>query len=158
VQLPAVSNSNARAVATSSLAAGFAQGLPVVAVGLTDGGVQIYDVSQPSQPRLAATWTGMAVTGSQTPVTALALDPVGSGMLSVGVVSRGNLGYVLAVQRAGTVGPVTTWSVTGGTPSAYNGVLATTFGTKETTPTAGVVPVVAYGLNDGTVRLVDPTP
>ena len=90
-------------------------------------------------------------TGAQTPVTALAFDPAGSGMLSVGVLSPGNVGYVIRLQGNGTVGGVTTWSQTGG--AGYgDSVLATGWGQR-----ADGTPVVTYAVNDGTLRLIDPS-
>jgi RTX calcium-binding nonapeptide repeat (4 copies) len=149
VQLPTLYNPGGfdyRAIAASSLAAGTANGRPMVAVGLTDGGLQLYDMSSPRSPWLAGTWGGMATgDGSQTPVTALAFDPAGSGMLSVGVISSGNIGYVIRVQQDGTVGGVTTWAQTNG------GVLSTAFGQR-----GDGSPVVAYGPNDQTLRVIDP--
>jgi hypothetical protein len=141
---------NYRAIAVSSLAAGYVQGQPMLAVGLTDGGLQLYQMNGPN-PQLTATWGGMATgTGAQTPVTALAFDPSGSGMLSVGVLSPGNVGFVIRVQGDGTVGGVTTWSLTGG--GGYgNSVLATGWGQR-----ADGTPVVVYAVNDSTLRLIDP--
>jgi hypothetical protein len=149
VQLPTAYSPdgfNYRAIAASSLAAGTANGRPMVAVGLTDGGLQLYDMTFPSSPQLTATWTGMATgNGSQTPVTALAFDPAGSGMLSVGVISPVNVGYVIRVQGDGTVGGVTTWAQTNA------GVLSTAFGQR-----GDGSPVVAYGLNNATLQVIDP--
>ncbi len=156
VQLPQVYKTafTIRAIMTSSLAAGFAGGTPLVAVGLTDGGLQIYDVSIPTAPRLVQTWGGMATgTGAQTPVTALAFDPSGSGMLSVGVLTPGNAGFVLRLSGSGAVGGVTTWAQTGlGTPSGYYATLATEWGKR-----ADGTPVVAFGADDGRVHLIDPS-
>ncbi len=156
VQLPSqinVDGFNLRAIETSSLAAGYAGGTPLVAVGLTDGGLAIYDVSNPSNPVPTTIWGGMAVGGgTQTPVTALAFDPSGSGMLSVGVLSPGNVGYVLRLSSSGQVGGVTTWAQTGGTTSVYNATLATAWGSR-----ADGTPLVAFGMNDGIVRLIDPS-
>ena len=89
-----------RAISVTSLAAGYVGQTPYLAVGLTDGGVLIFDVSNQSSPRVTATFTGMAVGGaSQTPPTALAWDPSGSGLLAIGGFSRGNLGFVVQGQR-----------------------------------------------------------
>jgi hypothetical protein len=148
VQLPTAYNTDGfdyRAIAASSLAAGYVQGQPMLAVGLTDGGLQLYQMYG-HIPVLTATWTGMATgTGAQTPVTALAFDPSGSGMLSVGVISPGNVGYVIRVQQDGTVGGVTTWAQTNA------GVLSTAFGQRGD----GSL-VVAYGLNNATLQVIDP--
>jgi hypothetical protein len=154
VQLPTAYSPdgvNYRAIAVSSLAAGYVQGQPMLAVGLTDGGLQLYQMNGPN-PQLTATWTGMATgTGAQTPVTALAFDPSGSGMLSVGVLSPGTVGYVIRVQGDGTVGGVTTSALTGN-GSYGESVLATGWGQR-----ADGSPVVVYSLDDGTLRLIDPS-
>ncbi len=146
-------NFTRRAIATSSLAVGMVGGATLVAVGLTDYGLQIYDFSNPNSPQLVGTWVGMGTgDGSQTPVTALSFDPSGSGLLSVGVLSPGNVGYVIKVQPNGTVGSaVTSWKPADW-GAGYGAALATEWGTR-----ADGTPVVAYGMNDGTVRLVDPT-
>jgi hypothetical protein len=79
----------------------------MLAVGLTDGGLLLYNLGS-GLPQLMGIWGGMAtVTGAQTPVTALAFDPAGSGMLSVALLSPGNVGYVIRVRGDGTVGGVT---------------------------------------------------
>jgi len=92
-----------RTVTVTSLAAGYVAGRPYLAVGLSDTGVQIYDVSG-VYPVLTGTFTGMA-TGddSQTPVTALAWDPAGSGLLAVGVISWSDRAFMVHVGADGTV-------------------------------------------------------
>ena len=121
-----------------------------ISVGLSDGGVRIYNVTTPSSPQLTGTFGGMATgDGSQTPVTALAWDPAGSGLLAVGVISSGNEGFVVKVNANGSL-PASwvTWSLQG----TSTGVLSAAFGQD---PNGN--PVVAFGLNDGTLRLIDPT-
>ena len=139
-----------RAVQVSSLATGNVGQTPYLAVGLSDGGVRIYNVTTPSSPQLTGTFGGMATgDGSQTPVTALAWDPAGSGLLAVGVISSGNEGFVVKVNANGSL-PASwvTWSLQG----TSTGVLSAAFGQD---PNGN--PVVAFGLNDGTLRLIDPT-
>ena len=137
----------------TSLAAGNVNGTPYLAVGLSDTGVQIYNVSDPSSPRLTGTFGGMATgDGPQTPPTAMAWDPSGSGLLAVGVISWSNLGFFVAINDDGSV-PTTwgTWSFQGfvvGCRRAVGGV--------RTGPDGSAV--VAFGLSDGTVRIVDPRP
>ena len=92
-----------RAIQVTSLAAGYIGQTPYLAVGLSDGGVQIYNVSNPSSPQLTGTFAGMATgDGSQTPATALAWDPSGSGLLAVGVISWANEGFVVRVNADGS--------------------------------------------------------
>ncbi len=142
-----------RAIQVTSLAAGYIGSTPYLAVGLSDGGVQIYNVSNPTSPQLTGTFGGMATSdGSQTPATALAWDPSGSGLLAVGVISWANVGFVVRVNADGSVpGSWVTWSQQGG-PTLTTGVLSAAFGQRQ-----DGTPVVAFGLTDGTVRLIDPT-
>ena len=139
-------------ISTTSLAAGTIGGKPYLAVGLSDSGVQIYDVSNPRSPRLTGTFTGFNLAdGSQAAATALAWDPAGSGLLAIGLLSIGNLGYGIRVNADGSLVPGwTTWGLQGGINLGY-GVLSAAFGQRPDGR-----PVVAFGLNDGTVRLVDP--
>ena len=116
----------------TSLAAGYIGQTPYLAVGLSDGGVQIYNVSNPSSPQLTGTFTGMA-TGddSQTPPTALAWDPSGSGLLAIGVISWANEGFVVQVNSDGSLpGSWLTWSQQGGT-SLEPVVLSAAFGQRQ---------------------------
>lgn len=140
-------------VSTTSLASGSIGGKPYLAVGLSDNGVQIYDVSNPRSPRLTSTFTGYNLAdGSQAAATALAWDPAGSGMLAIGLLSIGNLGYGIRVNADGSLVPGwTTWGLQGGI-NLGSGVLSAAFGKRPDGR-----PVVAFGLNDGTVRLVDPS-
>ena len=157
ISLPTIYNAcgscigEVRSISVTSLAAGYVAGNPYLAVGLSDGGVQIYSVGNPNYPQLVSTFTGMATgDNSQTPVTALAWDPAGSGLLAVGVVSWSNIGYVVRVNADGTL-PSTwlTWSQTG-TTSLTTGVLSAAIGQK-----ADGSPVAAFGLNTGALSLVD---
>src|SRR6476469_9002130 len=87
-----------RAIQVTSLAAGNSGGNPYLAVGLSDGGVQTYNVSNPASPQLTDTFGGMATTdGSQTPPTALAWDPSGSGLLAIGVISWADEGFFVNI-------------------------------------------------------------
>jgi hypothetical protein len=156
VQLPDVFNLNnvavgSRAIGVTSLAAGYVGGHPYLAVGLSDTGVQIYDVSG-TTPRLTSTFAGMATgDGSQTPPTALAWDPSGSGLLAIGVIEWAYIGYFVNVDANGIVQPGNRiWSATGGEH-------------LDPTPVSAAIsqgpdgkPVVAFGLTDGTLKLVDP--
>ena len=148
-----------RAIQATSLATGVVNTgrgqTPYLAVGLSDGGVQIYRIN-PGCPgcvlQLTSTFGGMAIgDGSQTPVTALSWDPSGSGHLAIGLFDIGNLGYGVQVNGDGTLVPGwTTWGQQSGISISY-GVLSAAFGRR---PDGSAV--VAFGLNDGTVRLVDP--
>ena len=83
-------NPLARPVQVMSLAVGSIGQTPYLAVGLNDGGVQLYNVSNPSSPQLTGTFAAMTPTpynGLQASVSALAWDPSGSGLLAVGVMS-----------------------------------------------------------------------
>lgn len=142
-----------RSITVTSLATGNIGSTPYLAVGLSDGGVQIYNVSDPSSPQLTGTFTGneTGVDDSQTPPTALAWDPSGSGLLAVGVVARSDLGFFVKVNADGSIpGNWLAWGLNGGLELAI-GVLSTAFGQRQ-----DGTPVVAFGLNDGTVRLIDP--
>jgi hypothetical protein len=139
-----------RAIGVTSLAAGYVGTRPYLAVGLSDGGVQIYDVS--GTPRLTSTFTGMATgDGSQTPPTALAWDPAGSGLLAIGVIESGSVGYFVNVDANGNVQPGNrVWTATGG-------------GGLDPTPLSAAIasgpdgkPVVAFGMSDQTLKLLDP--
>ena len=142
-----------RAIQVTSLAAGYVGGTAYVAVGLSDGGVQIYGFDSLGQLQLTSTFTGMGTSdGSQTPVTALAWDPSGSGLLAVGVISWANEGFVVRVNADGSL-PASwvTWSQQG-SASLTTGVLSAAFGQRQ-----DGAPLVAFGMNDGTLRLIDPT-
>ena len=132
---------------------GTSAGPPYLAVGLSDGGVQIYNVSNPSSPQLTGTFGGMATAdGSQTPPTALAWDPSGSGLLAVGVISWADEGFVVQVNADGSLpGSWLTWSQQGGADVDDGAVLSAAFGQRQ-----DGTPVVAFGMNDGTLRLIDP--
>ena len=138
-----------------SLAVGSIGQTPYLAVGLNDGGVQLYNVSNPSSPQLTGTFTAMTPTpynGLQASVSALAWDPSGSGLLAVGVMSWAEEGFVVRVNPDGSLpGSWVTWSQQGG-PSLNPVVLSAAFGQR---PDGS--PVVVFGLNDGTLRLIDPT-
>jgi len=147
-----------RAITVTSLAATIVGGNTIVAVGLSDGGLQIYGDVGTGSLKLTDTFTGMATgDGSQTPVTALAFDPSGSGLLSVGVISKGNIGYVIDVNGQGNVqsNTVRTWSTTGG-GALVPAVFSTAWGTRQDGSS-----VVAFGVREGdgsgVVSLVDPT-
>ena len=141
-----------RAIQVTSLAAGYIGGTPYLAVGLSDTGVQIYNVNNPSSPQLTDTFEGMATPdGSQTPPTALAWDPSGSGLLAVGVMSWADEGFFVQINGSGKVQPNwLAWNQHGG---AGLGTVpfAAAFGQRQ-----DGTPVVAFGMNNG-VQLVDPT-
>jgi hypothetical protein len=141
-----------RAVSVTSLAAGYVDTAPYLAVGLSDGGVQIYNVGN-GTPQLTSTFGGMATgDGSQTPPTALAWDPSGSGLLAIGVISWANEGFFVQVDEAGIVQPNwLTWTHQG-TDTLIPSPLCAAFGQRQDGS-----PVVAFGMSsDGTLRLVDP--
>jgi hypothetical protein len=147
-----------RAITVTSLAAAVVGGNTLVAVGLSDGGMQIYADLGTGSFTLTDTFTGMALgDGSQTPVTALAWDPSGSGLLSVGLISRGNVGYVVDVNGQGKIqnNQLLTWSQTGG-DALVPAVFSTAWGMRQNGS-----PVVAFGTRggdgSGTIQLVDPS-
>jgi hypothetical protein len=140
-----------RAIIVTSLAAGFVGTHPYLAVGLSDGGVQIYDVNGPT-PRLTSTFDDMAPgDGSQATPTALAWDPAASGLLAIGVMGSGSVGYFVTLDPNGNVLPGSrVWTATGG-PSL------------DPTPLSAAItqgrhdPVVAFGMTDQTLKIVDPS-
>jgi hypothetical protein len=144
-----------RAVGVTSLAASYVGGVPLLAVGLSDGGVQIYNwpYGPGVPPQYASSFVGMATgDGSQTPPTALAWDPSGSGLLAIGVLSWANEGFFVQVDANGNVASSwLTWTQQGGAGLGL-GPLCAAFGQREDGS-----PVVAFGMTDGTLRLVDPT-
>ena len=73
-----------RSIQVTSLAAGYVGGTPYLAVGLSDFGVQIYNVSNPSSPQLTGTFGGMATSD------AFADAADGAGVGSVGVRPAGD--------------------------------------------------------------------
>jgi hypothetical protein len=92
-----------RYITVTSLAAGYIGPTPYLAVGLSDGGVQIYNVND---PEIAAAHRdlpggGPGVDDSQTPQTALAWDPSGSGLLAVGVISWADEGFFVPINSNG---------------------------------------------------------
>ena len=104
----------------------------MVAVGLTDGGVSLYDADF----NFLGTFGGMATgDGSQTPVTALPFDPAGSGWLAVGVMSHGSIGFFLQLKSNDDGGcrlrPYTTWEQQG-TDALSNIPLSVAFGHDAT--------------------------
>ena len=146
-----------RAIGVTSLAAGYSGGNLYVAVGLSDGGVQIYNVNNPNSPQLTDTFGGMATPdGSQTPPTALAWDPSGSGLLAIGVISWADEGFFVNINSNGKVqGSWLAWNQDGG-DALVPAPLSVAFGQ------GGVDgKVVAFGMREGdgsgTLRLVDPT-
>ncbi len=151
-------NGENRFVSVTSLAAGTSGGNPMVAVGLSDGGVQIYSGTNSNGTlTLTDTFTGIATgDGSQTPPTAMAWDPAGSGMLAIGVISWADEGFFVRVNGNGNVqGSWLAWSQHGGdglVPAPFSAA----FGQS---PTGS--PVVGFGMREGngtgTLRLVDPT-
>ena len=122
---------------------------------LNDGGVQLYNVSNPSSPQLTGTFAPMTPTpydGFQASVSALAWDPSGSGLLAVGVMSAQEEGFVVRVNPDGSLpGSWVTWSQQGG-PSLKPVALSAAFGQD---PKGN--PVVAFGLDDGTLQLINLT-
>jgi hypothetical protein len=140
-----------RAVGVTSLAAGYVGGVPYLAVGLSDYGVQIYNVAG-GTPQLTSTFTGMATgDGSQTPVTALAWDPSGSGLLAIGVISSADEGFFVQVDGNGNVQPNwLAWAHQGGV-GLIPSPLSAAFGWREDGS-----PVVAFGMSDSSLQLVDP--
>jgi hypothetical protein len=140
----------ARAVGVTSLAAGYVGGVPYLAVGLSDFGVQIYNVE--GTPQLTSTFIGMAPgDGSQTPPTALAWDPSGSGLLAVGVISWADEGFFVQVDGNGIVQPNWLAWAHHGTDALIPSPLSAAFGWREDGS-----PVVAFGMSDGSLQLVDP--
>ncbi len=151
-------NGENRFVSVTSLAAGTSGGNPMVAVGLSDGGVQIYSGTNSNGTlTLTDTFAGMATgDGSQTPPTAMAWDPAGSGLLAIGVISWADEGFFVRVNGNGNVqGSWLAWSQHGG-----DGLVPAPFSTAfGQSPTGS--PVVGFGMREGngtgTLRLVDPT-
>jgi hypothetical protein len=146
-----------RAIGVTSLATGYSGGNLYVAVGLSDGGVQIYGSNGLRGLKLTDTFGGMATPdGSQTPPTALAWDPSGSGLLAVGVISWADEGFFVNINGNGKVqGSWLAWNQHGG-DALVPAPFSVAFGQ------GGVDgKVVAFGMREGdgsgTLRLVDPT-
>ncbi len=147
-----------RDVATTALAVGRSGNATFVAVGGSDYGVGIYYWNGANLYN-TDTYAAMAIPSdpcTQTPITALAWDPRGSGLLAVGVTNWAYIGYFAKVAEVG--GKVTssvTWGQIGGLPSGYFGAtpLSAAIGYRPNS----TKPVVAFGLTDGSVRLLDPT-
>ena len=140
-----------RSISVTSLAAGYVGGTPYLAVGLSDFGVQIYNVSNPSSPQLTSTFGGMAVSDhSQTPPTALAWDPSGSGLLAIGVMSWGRQGFFIQVDADGTFSQSWLSWFLSGTGNMGQVPLSMAFGQRQ-----DGTPIVAFGMSNG-VALVDP--
>ena len=146
-----------RTIGVTALAAGNVGGTPYLAVGLSDDGVQIYNVSNPSSPQLTDTFVGTATgDGSQAPPTALAWDPSGSGLLAIGVISWADEGFFVNINSNGKVqGSWLAWNQHGG-----DGLVPAPFSVAF--GQGGVDgKVVAFGMREGdgsgTLRLVDPT-
>ena len=80
---------------------------------------------QRQQPVVATadrTFGGMATSdGSQTPPTALAWDPSGSGLLAIGVMSWGRQGFFVQIDGSGTVQPELARLEPAGTAATWNG-------------------------------------
>ena len=140
----------ARIIGVTALAAGRVGDRLMVAVGLTDGGVSLFD----EELSYLGSFGGMATgDGSQTPVTALQFDPAGSGWLAVGAMSHASIGFFVKLNSTGTVVPSTfnTWNQQG--DDNLDAVpLSVAFGHD-----ADGDLVAAFGLNAGRVALVDPT-
>ena len=147
-----------RAVATTALAVGKSGNATFVAVGGSDYGVGIYYWNGANLYN-TDNYAAMAITSdpcTQTPITALAWDPRGSGLLAVGVTNWRYIGYFAQISEVG--GKVTssvTWGQIGGLPNGYFGAtpLSAAIGYRPNS----TKPVVAFGLTDGSVRLLDPT-
>ena len=150
-----------RAVGPTAIAAG-EMGPPgnqtgVLAVGLSDGGLEVFTIDSNGQLgefefESQGKWSVPNPEGDQIPVTALAWDPSGSGNLAVGVATWNNLGYILHIDpNSGVDSDFTTWDQQGGN-SLTQFPISAAYGTGSTGQ-----PVVAFGMNDGTLRLVDPT-
>ena len=146
-----------RAIGVTSLAAGYSGGNLYVAVGLSDGGVQIYGSNGLGGLELTDTFGGMATPdGSQTPPTALAWDPSGSGLLAVGVISWADEGFFVNINSNGKVqGSWLAWNQHGG-DALVPAPFSVAFGQG-----GAHGKVVAFGMREGdgsgTLRLVDPT-
>ena len=145
-----------RSITVTSLAAGYIGPTPYLAVGLSDFGLPIFNVSDPASPGITSNFTGMGTPdGSQTPATALAWDPSGSGLLAVGVISWADEGFFVQVNGNGIVQPNwLAWSQHG-TAALAPAPMSAAFGQRQDGS-----PVVAFGMREGsgqgTLRLVDP--
>jgi hypothetical protein len=148
-------------VITTALAAGTIGTRPVLAVGLNTaaraltkpGGTALPSgiyVVDPADGSVLGTYTGYVTPGDPTPVTALDWDDNGSGLLAIGALSVGNRGHAVRVSATGTFTNLTTW--TNPTPSLSGPFpLSAAVGHR---PDGS--PVVAFGTDDGSVKLWDP--
>ena len=145
-----------RAVGPTSLAAGMVGSTPVVAIGLSDFGVYTGTASTvTNMPLGVGNQFGGAATpdGAQTPATALAFDPAGTGLMAVGALEYGNVGYAVQVDADGLVENCCykTWNFQPGV-----GLLPSPLSAAIVRDTSGRA-LMAFGMTDGTVWLVDPT-
>ncbi len=143
-----------RVIGPTSLAAGMVGSTPVVAIGLSDFGVYIGTASTvSSMPNGNGNQFGGMATpdAAQTPATALAFDPAGTGLLAVGALEYGNVGYSVQVDGNAHITSYQTWNFQPGT-----GLLPSPMSAAIVHDSSGR-PLVAMGMTDGTVRLVDPT-
>lgn len=149
IDLPNYDGNVGRMTSVTSLAVGHVNGLPVVAVGLSQGGVMVFGPDL----NLLGTFNGLANgDGSQAPITALAFDPAGSGLLAVGAMSHGSIGAAVQLNADGTVpSTYTTWAQQGGDDL---GTLPLSVAIGRN---ANGKLVAGYGLNGGRLALVDPS-
>jgi hypothetical protein len=133
-------------VQVTSLAATNVGGNELLAVGLNYYGVEIFSNADGFwSPEPAGTFLGMSTDdGSQTPVTALAWDPSGSGLLAIGVISKINEFYIVQVNGSGSVQPNwLIWSLQG-LDRLEPIPLSAAFGQRQNGS-----PVVAVGMDTG---------
>jgi hypothetical protein len=137
----------AKLVAVTSLAAGTAGGRWYLAVGLSQDGVHIYDANLNPTAAFADIATPQP---SQTPPVALAWDPAGSGLLAIGVMTYWHVGYFVDVKADGTLGQTNVWTFAAGDNLDFF-PLSVAIGRESDGS-----PVAAFGMNDGTLNMVDP--
>lgn len=153
-----------RNVIVSSLAAGMIGTTPVLAVGLSDTGVRILNRNTGQQ--IGQAYGGCATGGikTQTPPTALAWDPSGSGWLAVGCMSPQKRlftvqyaanGTVLATGQYSDLPPDVPYNASPGFEDWNAQPLSAAVLRRPTDP-ASTDPLMAFGMSNGTVLLLNP--
>ncbi len=150
-------------VAPSVLAAGVIGTTPVVAVGLTNSlnsdlpGMSGVIVFNQAAGTLMGSWQPVGTNGGalQTAVTALDWDDSGSGLLAIGTIQEITGGVRMQAVRVAVNGP----SVSFAGATNFEPVVGATVPAPLSTAVGHRVngsAVVAFGMDDGTVKLWDP--
>ena len=154
-----------RGVIVSSLAAGMIGSTPVLAVGLSDTGVRILNRNTGQQ--IGQAYGGCATGGitTQTPPTALAWDPSGNGWLAVACMSVQKRlfsvqyaanGTVLATGSYADLPPDVPYNAGGPGFELWNAQPLSAAVLRRPADPASTDPLMAFGMSNGTVLLLNP--